>query len=79
MQEMFIKMIKKLGEETFGTWAYQKQVEAMEDGKLKLSEDQPLCDSIDKLFAINKEIPYLSTKDKIILKTLLFQAMAEFV
>jgi hypothetical protein len=31
-----------------------------EDGKLKLPDHQLLCDSIDQLFAINKEIPYLS-------------------
>ncbi len=40
-------MFQKLGEETYGTQAYKKQVEAMEDGKLKLSEDEPLQDSID--------------------------------
>ncbi len=88
MQEKFTKMLQKLGEETFGTRAYKKQVEAMEDGKLKLPEDQPLRDSIDQLFAINREIPYLSTKgeklsmralNKIIVKTLPLRAKVEFI
>jgi hypothetical protein len=88
MREKFTKMLQKLGEETFGTRAYKKQVEAMEDGKLKLPEDQPLRDSIDRLFAINREIPYLSTKgeklslralNKIIVKTLPLRAKVEFI
>jgi hypothetical protein len=33
----------------------------MEDGLLKLPEEQDLRDSINRLFAINREIPYLST------------------
>ena len=71
MREKFTKMLQKLREETFGTQAYKKQVEAMEDGKLKLSEDEPLQDSIDWLFTINREIPYLSAKGKkLLLRTL---------
>jgi hypothetical protein len=61
MQEKFYKMLQKLGKENFGTWAYKKQVEAMEDGLLKLSEEKDLRDSIHRLFAINREIPYLGT------------------
>ena len=88
MRGKFSQMLQKLGEEVFGTRAYKKQVETMEDGKLKLPEDQPLRDSIDRLFAINREIPYLSTKgeklsvralNKIIVKTLPLRAMAEYV
>ena len=60
----------------------------MEDGKLKLPEDQPLRDSVDRLFAINREIPYLGTKgeklsvrslNKIIIKTLPLRAMVEYI
>jgi hypothetical protein len=61
MQEKLYKMLQKLGKEIFGTWAYKKQVEAMEDGLLKLPEEQDLRDSVNRLFAINKEIPYLGT------------------
>jgi hypothetical protein len=61
MQEKFYKMLQKLGKELFGTRAYKKQVEAMEDGLLKLPEEQDLRDSVDRLFAINREIPYLGT------------------
>ena len=53
---------QKLGEETFRNWAYKEQVEAIEDRKLKLQEDQPLRDSINRLFAIYREIPYLGMK-----------------
>ena len=79
MRAKFSQMLQNLGEEVFVTRAYKKQVETMEDGKLKLPEDQPLRDSIDRLFAINREIPYLSMKgekllvralNKIIVKTL---------
>ena len=88
MRGKFSQMLQKLGEETFGTRAYKKQIETMEDGKLKLPEDQPLRDSIDRLFAINREIPYLGTKgeklstralNKIIVKTLPLRAMVEYV
>ena len=88
MRKKFSQMLQKLGEEVFGTRAYKKQVDAMEDGKLKLPEDQPLRDSINRLFAINREIPYLSTKgeklsvqtlNKIIIKTLPLQAIVEYI
>jgi hypothetical protein len=61
MREKCYKMLQKLRKEIFGTRACKKQVEAMEDGPLKLSEEQDLRDSIDKLFAINREIPSLGT------------------
>ena len=88
MRGKFSQMLQKLGEEVFGTRAYKKQVDAMEDGKLKLPEDQPLRDSVDRLFAINREIPYLGTKgeklsvrslNKIIIKTLPLRAMVEYI
>jgi hypothetical protein len=59
MQEKFYKMLQKLKKENFGTWAYKKQVVAMENGLLKLPEEQDLRDSINRLFAIDREIPYL--------------------
>jgi hypothetical protein len=49
MQEKFYKMLEKLGKENFGTWAYKKQLEATEDGLLKLPEEQDLRDSVDRL------------------------------
>jgi hypothetical protein len=60
-QEKFYKMLQKLGKEFFGTRAYKKQAEATEDGLLMLPEEQDLRDSIDRLFAINREILYLGT------------------
>jgi hypothetical protein len=54
-------MLQKLGKKIFGTRAYKKQVKAMEDGQLKLLEKQDLRDSINRLFAINREIKYLGT------------------
>ena len=88
MQGKFTQMLQKLREETFGTQAYKKQVEVMEDGKLKLPKDQSLQDRINRLFAINREILYLGTKgkklsmralNKIIVKTLSLWAMVEYI
>jgi hypothetical protein len=53
MKEKFYKMLQKLRKESFGTWAYKKQVEAMEDRLLKLSEEQDLRDRVDRLFEIH--------------------------
>jgi hypothetical protein len=88
MQEKFYKMLQKLGKENFGTQAYKKQVEAMEDRLLKLPEEQDLRASVDRLFAINRDIPYLGTGgeelsgkmlNKILIKILPSRVMIEYI
>jgi hypothetical protein len=58
----------------------------MEDGLLKLPEEQDLKDSVNRLFGINREIPYLGTGgeeisgqtlNKILIKILPSRAMIE--
>ncbi len=58
----------------------------MEEGLLRFPEEQDLGDSINRLFAMNKEIPYLGTGgeevsgqtlNKIFIKLLMSQLMIE--
>jgi hypothetical protein len=81
-------MLQKLGKEIFGTWAYKKQAEVIEDGLLKLPEEQDLRDSIHRLFAVNRVTPYLGTGgeelsgqtlNKILTKILPSQAIIEYM
>jgi hypothetical protein len=81
-------MLQKLGKENFGTWVYKKQAEVMEDRLLKLPEEQDLRDSVHRLFAVNRVIPYLGTGgeelsgkmlNKILTKILPSQAIIEYM
>jgi hypothetical protein len=71
MQEKIYKMLQKLGKVLFGTHANKKQVDEMEYRLLKLAEEQDLRDSINRLFEINIEIPYLGTGGEEILGQML--------
>ena len=88
MRKPLIRMFQELSTELFGDDAFQKQQEALEDGLIKIPSDQPLRHSVDRFFAINRELTYLGTDgepysvqqlNKILIKALPIIAMAKYV
>jgi hypothetical protein len=87
MKEQFIRLLQNLGMKTFGPKAYKQQCKVMENGSIKISENN-LWAGTHRLFQINWLIIYLSIyahkysikeMNKIIVKSLSPKAMCKYV
>ena len=55
----FIQLLQKLATKTFGTKAYKKQIQIMEEGKIKIPANSSLRSGAQRFFQMNTMLPYL--------------------
>jgi len=58
-KDAFVQLLQKLGSETFGPKAFKQQCKALDQGHIKIPSGVTLRNGAQRLFQMNKQLPYL--------------------